>query len=283
MWLTFVYVPWVHWVWGGGFLAQWGVLDFAGGIVVHTTAGMAALASVYYVGARHVRENEPHSVPLVALGTGLLWFGWYGFNAGSQLAADGITALAFFNTDLAGSFASITWLILEWNFAKKPKFVGMLTGSVAGLATITPAAGFVPTWAACIIGILAGVVCYFAVWFKNKMKWDDALDVWGCHGVGGMLGTILLGCFGSKDVNPAGQDGLFFGNGMFLLKQLVGVVFAGVWGFFFTLAMLWLINKITPVRVAEEVQENLDQAELGEKAYVKSGGLFVQAMPNGTD
>jgi Amt family ammonium transporter len=275
-WLTFVYVPWCHWIWGGGFLAKWGVLDFAGGIVVHATAGFASLASVNFVGSRAVRESEPHSVPLVALGTGLLWFGWYGFNAGSALSASPITALAFFNTDLAGSFAAVTWLIMEWSFAKKPKFIGLLTGAVAGLATITPGAGYIPPWAACIEGILAAIVCYSAVWFKNKMKWDDALDVWGVHGVGGILGTILLGCFGSTEYNPLGADGLFFGGGAFFGKQIAAVVFACVWGYVFTWGMLWLINKVTPVKINEEVQDNLDQTELGEKAYVKPGSIFVQ-------
>jgi Amt family ammonium transporter len=215
---------------------------------------------------------------LVALGTAMLWFGWYGFNAGSELAADGVTALAFFNTDMAGSTAAVTWLFLEWKFAKKPKFIGLLTGAVAGLATITPGAGYIPTWAAFIEGILAAIVCYGAVLLKNRLKWDDALDVWGVHGVGGILGTILLGCFSSIDVNPNGQDGLFFGGPMFFVKELVASLFAAVWGFLFTYGMLWLINKITPVRVREEIQENLDTEELGEKAYVKPGGLFVQTI-----
>ena len=195
LWLIFVYFPLVHMVWGGGLLAQWGVLDFAGGIVVHASAGMAALASVFYVGKRSIAERGPHSIPLVALGTGLLWFGWYGFNAGSELQVDAITGIAFLNTDIAASFAAITWLILAWTLEKKPKFVGLLTGAVAGLATITPAAGFITVQSAAIIGIVAGIVCYFAVSLKNKMQWDDALDVWGVHGVGGSIGVILLGLF----------------------------------------------------------------------------------------
>ncbi|HPF71214.1 MAG TPA: ammonium transporter, partial [Candidatus Krumholzibacteria bacterium] len=187
LWLLLVYFPFVHMMWGGGILQQWGALDFAGGIVVHNIAGMAALASVLYVGKRKVAEQGPHSIPLVALGTGLLWFGWYGFNAGSELAVDGITALAFLNTDIAASFAAITWLVIEWNRAHKPRFVGLLTGAVAGLATITPAAAYVPLWAAAVIGITAGIVCYLAVEMKNRLGWDDALDVWGVHGVGGAL------------------------------------------------------------------------------------------------
>ena len=184
-WLLLVYFPLVHMVWGGGLLAQWGVLDFAGGIVVHASAGMAALASVFFCGKRHVDDRGPHSVPLVALGTGLLWFGWYGFNAGSELRVDSITTLAFINTDLAASFAALSWLAIEWMRTGKPKFVGLLTAIIAGLATITPAAAFISPVSAVIIGIAAGVVCYFAIELKNKLEWDDALDVWGVHGVGG--------------------------------------------------------------------------------------------------
>src|SRR5207253_2095666 len=162
-WLVLVYFPFVHMVWGGGLLAKWGVLDFAGGIVVHNIAGIAALASVLFVGKRRVLDRGPHSIPLVALGTGLLWFGWYGFNAGSEFRVDSVTAVAFLNTDLAASFAAIAWLIVAWMVEKKPKFLGLLTGAVAGLATITPAAGYVSPVAAVLIGIISGVVCYYAV------------------------------------------------------------------------------------------------------------------------
>src|SRR5438093_5883573 len=200
-WLILVYFPFVHMVWGGGMLAQWGVLDFAGGIVVHNIARIAALASVLYVGKRRVVDRGPHSIPLVALGTGLLWFGWYGFNAGSEFRVDSVTAVAFLNTDIAASFAAIVWLGLGWWLGKKPKFVGLLTGAVAGLATITPAAGYVSLPSAVIIGIAAGLLCYVAVHMKNKMGWDDALDVWGVHGIGGALGIIMLGVFASKAAN----------------------------------------------------------------------------------
>lgn len=268
-WLLFVYFPFVHMVWGGGMLAQWGVLDFAGGIVVHAIAGMAALASVFYVGKRRVEEKGPHSIPLVALGTGLLWFGWYGFNAGSELRVDEITALAFLNTDVAASFAGVTWLILAWAIEKKPKFVGLLTGAVAGLATITPAAGFVSTSSAVIIGIASGVVCYFAVAMKNKLKWDDALDVWGVHGVGGILGTICLGLFGSTAINAAGANGLLFGGADFFFKQVVAVVGASVYAFAFTYVMLVIINAITPVRTSDTEESGLDEALHGETAYIE--------------
>jgi ammonium transporter, Amt family len=268
-WLIFVYFPFVHMVWGGGVLQQWGVLDFAGGIVVHNIAGMAALASVLYVGKRKVLDRGPHSIPLVALGTGLLWFGWYGFNAGSEFRVDSVTAIAFLNTDIAASFAAVTWLMMDWIVVKKPKFLGLLTGAVAGLATITPAAGYVSPTTAVIIGIIAGVICYFAVALKNKLQLDDALDVWGVHGVGGLLGVILLGIFASLAFNPAGTDGLIAGNTAFFGKQLIAVIISSIWAFGFTYAMLWLINKFTPVRVTEKSEQSgLDQSIHGEVAYL---------------
>jgi Amt family ammonium transporter len=269
-WLIFVYFPFVHMVWGGGILQQWGVLDFAGGIVVHNIAGMAALASVLYVGRRKVLDRGPHSIPLVALGTGLLWFGWYGFNAGSEFRVDAVTASAFLNTDIAASFAAVTWLAVDWMITRKPKFLGLLTGAVAGLATITPAAGFVSPTTAVMIGIISGIVCYFAVALKNKMQLDDALDVWGVHGVGGFIGIILLGVFASLADNPtAGTDGLLAGNVSFFMKQVAATVISSIWAFGFTYAMLWLINKITPVRVGEGSEGvGLDEALHGEQAYI---------------
>ncbi len=268
VWQILVYYPFVHMIWGGGLLAHWGVIDFAGGIVVHATAGFAALASVFYVGARVDKNSTPNSIPLVAIGSGLLWFGWYGFNAGSEVCVDNITSLAFLNTDIAASFATIAWLLIEWTKERKPKFVGLLTGSIAGLATITPCAGYVPLWASPIIGTIAGLVCYYAVQFKTKMKWDDALDVWGVHGIGGVLGTILLGVFASKAVNAAGADGVLFGSGSLLFKETIAVVAAAVYAFGFTYLMLVIINYITPVRVSKEDElAGLDSAQLGEKAY----------------
>ncbi len=265
-WQLFVYYPFVHMIWGGGIMADWGVLDFAGGIVVHATAGFAALASVIYVGKRRDVKSPPNSIPLVAIGTGLLWFGWYGFNAGSELAVDSITTLAFLNTDIAASFAAITWLIIEWNVEGKPKFVGLLTGAVAGLATITPAAGFVPVWAAMVIGIAAGALCFLAVKFKNKLGWDDALDVWGVHGMGGVIGTVALGIFASTAVNT--QAGLLEGDYMFFLKEVGAVIIASTYAFIFTYLMLAIINFITPVKVSDTDQEQgLDYSLHGEKAY----------------
>ncbi len=267
LWHLLVYFPFVHMIWGGGILAKWGVLDFAGGIAVHNIAGMAALASVLFVGRRRVEDPQPHSIPLVALGTGLLWFGWYGFNAGSELAVDSITCLAFLNTDIAASFAAITWLLIEWTGTRKPKFVGLLTGAVAGLATITPAAAFVSPASAAIIGVSAGVVCYGAVSLKNKLRWDDALDVWGVHGVGGALGIVMLGLLGSTAINANGADGLFFGGSAFFGKQIAAIVISSIYAFAFTYGMLWVINLITPVRTSDAEESLLDESLHGESAY----------------
>ena len=269
VWQVFVYYPFVHMIWGGGLLAEWGVLDFAGGVVVHATAGFAALASVFYVGSRHVKNSKPNNIPLVAVGTALLWFGWYGFNAGSELQMNGITAMAFLNTDIAASVAAVTWLVLDWKFSetKRPTFVGLLTGGVAGLATITPAAGYVDMHMAFIIGFLAALGCYYAVKLKDKMKWDDALDVWGVHGIGGVIGTILLGIFASKAINPAGADGLVYGGYIFFLKELTTIIGASIYAFVFTYLMLRAINMVTRVRVSPEEEEmGLDAVFHGETA-----------------
>jgi Amt family ammonium transporter len=268
LWMLFVYFPVAHMVWGGGLFATWGVLDFAGGTAVHTTAGFAALASVLFVGRRKILDRGPHSIPLVALGTALLWFGWYGFNAGSQLKVDEITALAFLNTDIAASIAGLTWLFIAWFIEKKPKFVGLLTGAVAGLVAITPAAGYVSIAGAVSIGFLAGIVCYLAVSWKNRLQLDDALDVWGVHGVGGVLGCILTGVFATKLWNPAGADGLLFGGMNFFLVQTLSVVITAVYAFGFSYGALWLINKFTPVKATLEDEENgLDASLHGEIAY----------------
>ena len=274
-WLVLVYFPLVHMVWGGGLLAAWGVKDFAGGIVVHTSAGFAAFASVVYVGKRKVADKGLHSLPLVALGTAILWFGWYGFNAGSEFGVDRITALAFLNTDMAASFAGPTWLLLDWIFSRKPRFLGFLTGSVAGLATITPCAGYVSTQSAVIIGMIASCACYLAVHLKNKGGLDDALDVFGVHGVGGFLGTILLGVFGSSAMTIPGRDpsllasGLVDGHAAFLGKQAVAAIGTAAYAFLFTILMLWVINRITTVRVSEKEElAGLDMVEHGEEAYI---------------
>ncbi|HEV2236430.1 MAG TPA: ammonium transporter [Ktedonobacterales bacterium] len=269
LWSLLVYIPFVHWVWGGGFLAQWGVKDFAGGIVVHLSAGMAALASVFVVGKRQLSPEEkalPHNIPFVALGAGLLWFGWFGFNGGSALAANGVAAVAFVNTNSAAAAAMITWLALTWWRESKLSMTGAMTGAVAGLATVTPAAGYVPPWASVVIGVLASIVCYSAIQFRIRRQWDDALDVWGVHGVGGALGTILTGVFAFAAINAV--DGLFAGNARQLGIQTLGVAIAAVYSFVVTYAILKLVNVFVPVRVSQETEaQGLDEILHGEPAY----------------
>jgi ammonium transporter len=268
LWQIFVYYPFVHMVWGGGLLAQWGVFDFAGGIVVHATAGFAALASVYFVGSRP-EKSDPNNIPLVAIGTALLWFGWYGFNAGSELAVNSVTISAFLNTDTAASFAAVTWLIIEWNTGKKkPTFIGLMTGAVAGLATITPAAGYVDIYSSAVIGVIASIGCFMAVKWKEHQGWDDALDVWGVHGMGGVIGTVCMGFFANKAINPAIPNGLFYGgDASLLLKESVAILMAISAGFFFTLLLFKLINKFIPVRVSVKEQTvGLDIVHHGEVA-----------------
>jgi len=269
LWSILVYIPLAHWIWGGGFLAQMGVVDFAGGMVVHVSAGIAALASVFFVGKRVIAPGEktaPHNIAFVALGTGLLWFGWFGFNGGSALAANGIAATAFANTDIAGSMAMITWLLISWIHDKKPTMVGVLVGAVAGLATITPAAGYVRPWAAVIIGILSAIVCYIAVQVRIKLDWDDALDVWGVHGVGGILGSILVGVFAESTVN--GASGLIQGNVHQFLIQVFAVVFTCLYAFGVTYLILKFINIFGSVRVTEKEEIlGLDASIHGEDAY----------------
>jgi ammonium transporter, Amt family len=267
LWLLLVYCPVVHMVWGGGLLAGWGVQDFAGGIVVHCIAGFSALASVFFFGPRKAAD-APSSIPLVAIGSGLLWFGWFGFNAGNALAADHIATLAFLNTALGGAVGAFVWIFTSWLVEGKPKFVGFMTGSLAGLVVVTPPGGFISPQIAVIIAVAASILSYFAIRFKNHMHWDDALDVWGVHGVCGMFGIICLGLFGSSAVNPAATDGLFFGGGAFFSKQLAAVTGAAAYAFVLTFAMLWVINKVTRMKVTEsEETEGLDTLLHGEVAY----------------
>ncbi len=268
-WSLLVYVPFVHWIWGGGFLAKMGVVDFAGGIVVHVSAGVAALASVFVVGKRRLQPGEkivPHNVAFVALGTGLLWFGWFGFNGGSALAANGVAAIAFVNTDIAASVGMIVWLGLAWAREHKPSMTGAMTGAVAGLATVTPAAGYVAPWAAGVIGLLAALVCYAAVQFRIRRDWDDALDVWGVHGVGGGLGIICTGLFASAAVN--GVKGLIEGDVHQFGVQVFAVAVTALYSFAVTYGLLRLINRFAPVRVDAAVEvQGLDQVLHGETAY----------------
>lgn len=268
-WSILIYIPVTHWVWGGGFLQQMGVIDFAGGMVVHATAGLAAMASVLFVGKRKIvdlKNSGPHNITYVALGTALLWFGWFGFNAGGALGANGLAGIAFINTDISASVAMITWLFISWFREKKPSFLGALTGAVAGLATITPAAGFVEPWAAAIIGLFAGFVCYFAVQLRIKLDWDDALDVWGVHGVGGILGSILVGVFAVESID--GVNGLIAGNVHQFLIQIIGVLIISAYAFTVTFLILKVVNCFLPVRVTpDEEEKGLDLCIHHEEAY----------------
>lgn len=268
-WSVLVYIPLAHWTWGGGFLAQMGVIDFAGGIPVHMSAGFAALASVFIVGKRKIMPGEktiPHNITYVALGAGLLWFGWFGFNGGSALSSGGLASLAFVNTDVCASITMITWLFISWVHEGKPSATGALIGSVAGLVAITPAAGYVQPWAAAVIGVITAFVCYGAVQFRVKIGWDDALDVWGCHGIGGTVGTILTGVFAASAVNGVG--GLIEGNWRQFLIQLFAAVFVIVYAFCVTWVILKIQNMFSPVRVPDKVEtEGLDEGLFGEQAY----------------
>jgi Amt family ammonium transporter len=253
LWTLLIYVPVSHWVWGGGFLQKLGVIDFAGGIAIHCNAGIAALASVFVVGKRKLRPDEkvrPSSISFIALGTGILWFGWFGFNGGSALAADGRAAMAFVNTALAGAVAMVVWLALAWAHSKHPSFTEALTGAVAGFVAITPASGFVAPWAAVIIGFAAPFVCYGAIQFRKKRGWDDALDVWGIHGMGGILGSLLVGVFAEKNIG--GVDGWVAGNPHQFLVQLLAVAIVAAYSFIVTFVLLKVINCFVKVRVSEE-------------------------------
>ena len=263
IWSVLVYSVLAHWVWGGGLLAKLGAIDFAGGTVVHISAGMAALATVTVLGARHT-HTPPHDIRFVALGTALLWFGWFGFNGGSALSPNEIASVAFINTDISASTAMVTWMLLSWRHRGKPSIIGALTGAIAGLIAITPAAGFVtPGWAA-LIGVLAGGVCYGAVLFKEKMGWDDALDVWAVHGVGGILGSILTGMFATP---ATGYAGLVYGGVSLFFANLAATAISAVYAF----GMTWLILKVLGAfkrlkPETDELEAGLDLTFHGERA-----------------
>lgn len=269
LWSLFVYVPLAHWIWGGGFLQQWGVLDFGGGIVVHGSAGITALASLLVVKKRVFASGEadrPSNVPLFTLGLALLWFGWLGDNPGNALKADGVAAQAFVNTFLAGGLAMLMWLAIDWARTGKVSMVGALTGALAGLVGITACAGFVPTWAACLIALIAGAVCYYAVQLRGALKWDDSLDVWGVHGVAGPLGTLLVGVFAFASVD--GVDGLLAGSARQLGLQAAGLAIALTYAFVVALAIYKVVDLVSGMNVSAEVESGgLDEAMHGEAAY----------------
>lgn len=272
LWSTFVYDPLCHWVWGsGGWLRQLGVLDFAGGIVVHTSAGIAALATTLIIGRRKGINHtpSPHNLPFVVLGTGLLWFGWFGFNAGSALAVNSVAVNAFIVTNTAAAAAGLSWSLLEWIRNGKPTVFGIVTGCIAGLATVTPASGFISMGSAVIIGIVASIICFIAIAvIKPKFGYDDSLDAFGVHGIGGILGTLATGLFASKEINAAGADGLFLGNPKQFLIQLIGVLVAVGYTFTVTFVIYKLVDVFFGIRVKEKEEVmGLDLSQHRESAY----------------
>jgi len=272
LWSTFVYNPLAHWVWGaGGWMGEMGALDFAGGTVVHISSGFSALAAALVIGKRlgyGTTPYIPHNLPMTITGAALLWFGWFGFNAGSALAADGLAASAFVVTHIASSVAALSWLLMEWRHKGKPTTLGAASGAVAGLVAVTPAAGFVGPVSAIIIGALAGAICYGGVLLKSRLRYDDSLDVVGIHGLGGTWGALATGLFASTAVNSAGADGLFFGNAGQLATQVVSVVVTMVFAFVMTLVILKIVDKVVGLRVSEdEEQKGLDISLHDEKGY----------------
>jgi Amt family ammonium transporter len=296
-WFTLVYVPVAHMVWGGGLLFQWHVLDFAGGTAVHINAGSAALALALVLGRRAGWPREsfrPHNVPFVALGAGLLWFGWFGFNAGSEITTDGVTAVAFVNTQVATAAALLGWIIVEWLRDGKPTMVGASSGAVAGLVAITPACGFITPWASVLLGLVAGAACALAVGLKYRIGFDDSLDVVGVHFVGGWLGSLWIGLFASIATNPAlesvngATDGLFNGGGLTQLgRQAMGSGIVTVYSFTLAFGIGWLIDKTMGFRATREAEiEGIDLTEHAEAGYDLSpagggggggGGAFALA------
>jgi Amt family ammonium transporter len=272
LWVTFVYAPLAHWVWGGGWIgSKLGALDFAGGTVVHISSAIAAITAVVIIGKRKGFPHEPmhpHNLPLTILGAALLWFGWFGFNAGSALSSNGLAALAFVTTNTAAGSAAFIWSMVEWVHRGKPTALGVVSGAVAGLVAITPAAGFVSPISAIIIGGMAGLLCYIAVSLKPKIGYDDSLDVLGIHGVGGTWGALATGLLASTVVNAGGADGLFFGNPSLLWAQLAAVVATYVFVFVFTFVILKVVDWTLGLRISEEDEETgLDYTQHGESGY----------------
>lgn len=268
LWFSLVYVPVAHWVWGGGFLGKWGALDFAGGTVVHINAGIAALLGALFLKPRKEPILKPHNLTLVALGTGLLWFGWFGFNGGSALSANALAAVALLNTNTATATAALSWMFVEWIWTKRPTLLGFCSGAVAGLVAITPAAGFVSPISSILIGFVAGIVPYFAVAkIKPALGYDDALDVFGIHGVAGILGALLTGVFADPAINSAGK-GLIAGNAYQVWIQFLSIIVVILYNLVIT-SLIFLVLKVLGIlKVSEEVEvSGLDLALHGEKPY----------------
>ncbi|WP_425328729.1 ammonium transporter [Rhodopseudomonas palustris] len=266
-WFVVVYVPLAHWIWGGGFLAGWGVLDFAGGLVVHLSAGTGGLIAALVIGRRHgygMENLSPFDLSLAVIGTGLLWVGWFGFNGGSALAADSRAVFAITATHLAACAGALTWGATEWASRRKPSVLGMISGAVAGLGTITPASGYVQPWHGVVIGVIAGGVCYWAcIWLKHRLRYDDSLDVFGVHGIGGLTGTLLGGFFATAAIG--GVAGAFEGNWLQPLIQLAGIVVTLLWTAIATFVLLKAVGLFVALRVSREHEiEGLDISQHGE-------------------
>jgi Amt family ammonium transporter len=285
LWTTFIYCPVADWVWNpGGWLYQLGVRDFAGGLVVHTSAGVSAIAAALVIGRGmdFGKESRPNNVPYVILGTALLWFGWFGFNGGSALAANDVAVLALVNTNLAAAAGGVAWMLLDWVWKGRPSAVGMAVGAVCGLAAVTPAAGFVAPGPAILIGLGAGVGCNLVASWRARTRLDDSLDVFAAHGVGGMWGTFATGLFATVAVNSVnGVNGLFYGNFHQLLVQLVGIAAVASFCFVGSYVLLRIINYFVPLRAAPlEESAGLDITEFGEQAYDPGAGGEAGTPPS---
>ncbi len=271
LWSTFVYDPVAHWIWGGGWMSKLGVLDFAGGIVVHATAGISALAAAIIVGRRKGYPEEPmtpHNLPMTVLGAGLLWFGWFGFNAGSALSSGALATVALVNTHIAAATATLIWIFIEWMKYGKPTMFGAATGCIAGLATITPAAGFVSPMSALLIGLAAGVICFLGLKAKGVVGYDDSLDAFGVHGIGGILGTLSVGLFATTAINSGGANGILYGNAHQMITQIIGAGVAALYSLVVSVIILKVIDWIVGLRIDEDAEiKGIDLTEHGEEGY----------------
>ena len=290
LWAIFIYNPMAHWVWGGGFLSQLGALDFAGGLVIHILSGVSGLTICILLGTRRGYGQFamlPHNLPMTVLGAALLWFGWFGFNAGSALGANGLAANAFVTTQAAAAAATVSWVLVEWYRNGKPTILGAASGWLAGLVAITPAAGFVKPMPALAIGLIGGIVCYFAVAvLKEKLGYDDSLDAFGVHGIGGTWGSIATGLWATTEVNPAGADGLFYGETHLLFAQVVSVIVAYALAIVGTYILFQIVSHFMKVR-ADETEEiaGLDVVEHGERGYASAmmTGSPIASLENSSE
>ncbi len=283
LWTTLIYAPIAMWIWNpAGWLHVLGVRDFAGGLVVHTSAGVSAVAAALVIGRgkEFGKSTRPNNVPYVILGTAILWFGWFGFNAGSALAANGVAVTALVDTNLAAAAGGVSWMLVDWVSKGRPSAVGMAVGAVCGLAAVTPASGYVTPGASIIIGLVAGIFCNYIANWRARTRLDDSLDVFACHGAGGMWGTLATGLFATVAVNPGGVNGLFYGNPHQALVQLVGIAVVASFAFVGSYVLLRVINVFTPLRSQPNDEEvGLDIAEFGEPAYDASGAGPATATP----